>query len=137
MFVFAFLRKGVKKHYEIDKKEIGKGKFATVKHAIHRQTRKEYALKTIYKNRLKKGMVPSTLDTPNIQNTFHLLGHPIVVLTDDLRPVFDCAEHVLAKSPVYLQTCPADVFEVAINDQLFAIGRISGAKNCDNASSST
>ena len=36
--MFAFLRKGVKKNYEIDKKEIGKGQFATVRRGVHRKT---------------------------------------------------------------------------------------------------
>jgi hypothetical protein len=57
MFVLSFLRRGVKKNYEIDKEPIGKGQFATVKRAVHRQTGKEYAVKTIYKEKLKKHMV--------------------------------------------------------------------------------
>jgi hypothetical protein len=38
MFNFSFLRRGVKKNYEIDKKELGKGKFATVRRGVHRKS---------------------------------------------------------------------------------------------------
>ena len=78
LFAISFLRRGVKKNYEIDKKEIGKGQFATVRRGTHRKTNQAmtlfhllrdgktiycllvhqvYAVKTIYKDRLKKGMV--------------------------------------------------------------------------------
>jgi serine/threonine protein kinase len=55
--MFSFLRTGIKKVYEIDKKVIGKGQFATVRRAVHRQTGQEVAVKKIHKDRLKKNMV--------------------------------------------------------------------------------
>jgi hypothetical protein len=55
--MFGFLRRGVKKDYEIDTKAIGQGQFATVRRAVRRETEKEYAIKTIYKENLKKNMV--------------------------------------------------------------------------------
>ncbi len=55
--MFAFLRTGVKRVYEIDKEVIGSGKFATVRRAKHRQTGEEVAVKTIYKDRLKNDLV--------------------------------------------------------------------------------
>jgi hypothetical protein len=36
MFSLSLFRKGVKRNYEIDKKELGKGQFATVRRGVHR-----------------------------------------------------------------------------------------------------
>jgi serine/threonine protein kinase len=55
--MFSFLRSGVKKDYEIEKKILGEGKFATVRRAVHRQTGQEVAVKTIFKERVKKNKV--------------------------------------------------------------------------------
>ena len=52
--MFSFLRTGVKKDYDIEKKIIGEGKFATVRRAVHRQTGQQVAVKTIFKDRVKK-----------------------------------------------------------------------------------
>jgi hypothetical protein len=38
MFSLSLFRKGVKKNYEIDKKELGKGQFATVRRGVHRKS---------------------------------------------------------------------------------------------------
>ena len=55
--MFSFLRSGVKKHYSIDKKILGEGKFATVRRAVHRQTGQAVAVKTIFKDRIRKNKV--------------------------------------------------------------------------------
>jgi hypothetical protein len=55
--MFGFLRRGVKKDYEIDKRAIGQGQFAIVRRAVRRETGREYAIKTIYKENLKKNVV--------------------------------------------------------------------------------
>ena len=51
--MFAFLRTGVNKVYNVDKKVIGEGTFAKVRRATHRQTGEVVAVKTIYKDRIK------------------------------------------------------------------------------------
>ncbi len=52
--MFSFLRTGVKKDYDIEKKILGEGKFATVRKAVNRHTGQEVAVKTIFKDRIKK-----------------------------------------------------------------------------------
>mmetsp|Transcript_856 Transcript_856/g.2122 ORF Transcript_856/g.2122 Transcript_856/m.2122 type:complete len:450 (-) Transcript_856:31-1380(-) len=52
--MFAFLRKGVRKTYDIDSSTIGRGSFAKVRRCVHRETGGVYAVKTVYKDRLKK-----------------------------------------------------------------------------------
>jgi serine/threonine protein kinase len=55
--MFSFLRSGVKKDYDIEKKILGEGKFATVRRASNRQTGQLVAVKTIFKDRIKKNKV--------------------------------------------------------------------------------
>jgi serine/threonine protein kinase len=55
--MFSFLRSGVKKDYDIEKKILGEGKFATVRKAVNRQTGQQVAVKTIFKDRIKKNKV--------------------------------------------------------------------------------
>ena len=55
--IFSFLRSGIKKDYDIEKTIIGEGKFATVRCAVHRHDGQKVAVKTIFKDRIKKNKV--------------------------------------------------------------------------------
>ena len=51
--MFAFLRSGVKKVYNVERHVIGEGSFAKVRRATHRQTGEAVAVKIVYKDRIK------------------------------------------------------------------------------------